>query len=46
MIDIEKLSDEELENLANYYEKLRDELTGRGIKLRTGGGEKPERGPS
>src|SRR5439155_9752769 len=34
MIDIEKLSDEELEGLGNYYEKLRKELTERGISLR------------
>ena len=34
MIDIEKLSDEELEGLGNYYEMLRKELTERGISLR------------
>jgi low affinity Fe/Cu permease len=41
MIDIEKLSDEELEGLATYYEKLRSELTDRGITLRR---SKPESG--
>jgi len=41
MIDIEKLSDEELEDLATYYEKLRSELTDRGITLRR---SKPESG--